>query len=461
MAHGLFTDAATRFNKGQSPLQNMVIAAKVADEIKQLAGGVLAGDWIDDRHLSDDMVERNAVHPPVKLRASFVHERLGLKLDTNEMKQLLENVECTVVIEGDELIVTAPFWRTDIELREDVVEEIGRLYGYDHLPLELPQRDLTPAKKDVLLSAKASIRQRLATAGANEVLTYSFVPAKLLERAGQSPDKAYQIGNALSPDLQYYRLSLMPSLLDKVHPNMKAGYGSFALFELGKTHGLDNGVDDDGVPVEHEFTGLVVAQNSKQEIAGAAYYQAKRFLEELTRAELTYKTISDSMQQYPVIQPYERNRAALVSVKDGPFLGIIGEFKPSVQRNFKLPKYAAGFEVDTAELAKILAAGYSYTPLSKFPAVTQDITLQVEASSSWQAVNDFVRGAMNKHAPKDVSVSVEPLDIFQADDAPEHKRLTFRCVVVSDERTLTGAEVTKVFDAVAQAAKAELNADRV
>lgn len=81
-----------------------------------------------------------------------------------------------------------------------------------------------------------SVRTELARAGANEVLTYSFVHKDVLEKATQDPSDAYALGNALSPDLQYYRLSLTPSLLDKVHANIRAGYDEFALFEIGKSH---------------------------------------------------------------------------------------------------------------------------------------------------------------------------------------------------------------------------------
>ncbi|HEY5152630.1 MAG TPA: phenylalanine--tRNA ligase subunit beta, partial [Candidatus Saccharimonadales bacterium] len=248
MTHGLFTDAVTRFTKGQSPLQNLAVLAKIVDEIRQHAGGKVAGPVLDDNHLEAAVLERNSLHPPVKLPVDFINVRLGLELPADKVKQLLENVEFQVETAGDELTVKAPFWRTDIELREDVVEEVGRLYGYDKLPLELPRRDLAPTAKDRLLELKADIRQKLSRAGANEVLTYSFVHGNLLDRVGQDRSKAFQIANALSPDLQYYRISLIPSLLEKVHPNIKAGYDEFALFELGKTHSTDHGTDDDGLP---------------------------------------------------------------------------------------------------------------------------------------------------------------------------------------------------------------------
>src|SRR5207253_378194 len=99
--------------------------------------------------------------------------------------------------------------------------------------LDLPRRSITPTAKDSLLNLKSLVRQALSQAGANEVLTYSFVHGNLLEKVGQDTSKAFKLSNALSPDLQYYRLSLTPSLLDKVHMNIKAGFDEFALFEIG------------------------------------------------------------------------------------------------------------------------------------------------------------------------------------------------------------------------------------
>jgi len=460
MEHGLFTDAVTRFTKGQSPLQTTAVLVRIASEISRHAGGRIASALIDDNHLGQSMLGRGSVHPPVKLTADFVNTRLGLTLGAEEIKKLLENVEFAVKVDGDELTIAAPFWRTDIELREDVVEEVGRLYGYDHLPLELPRRDLTPAVKDPLLTLKSQLRARLAKAGANEVLTYSFVHGDLLNKVGQDPKRAFQIANALSPDLQYYRMSLVPSLLDKVHTNIKAGYDEFALFELGKTHGLDNG-EDDGLPREFEFTAAVVAAADKLKHANAAYYQARRYLEAAVKpASLVFKPISDDMRQYAVVQPYNPDRSALVSLDDGTFLGIIGEFKPSVARALKLPKYCAGFEIDTTELQKTIGA-VNYRPLSRFPKVTQDITLKVSAERTYQEVADCVQQACQDLVSQKIEASLSPLDIYQAESDTASKHITLRFTFVSHERTLTDAEVNKLLDTVAAAAKDKLGADRL
>ncbi|HSX45744.1 MAG TPA: phenylalanine--tRNA ligase subunit beta, partial [Candidatus Saccharimonadia bacterium] len=456
MEHGLFTDAATRFTKGQSPLQNLATLAKIVDEIRGHAGGQVASPVIDDNHVDKAALARDSVHPPVELDAAFVNQRLGLKLTADEMAKILRNVEFEVDVKGENLTVKAPFWRTDIELREDVVEEIGRLYGYDHLPLELPRRDLTPAKKDQLLTLKEEIRDYLASSGANEVLTYSFAHGDLLNKVGQDSAKAFQIANALSPDLQYYRLSLLPSLLEKVHPNIKAGHDEFALFELGKAHIADQ-LNDEGLPREDELTALVIAADDKLKKTGSAFYQAKLFLYGLIKNEPTFKPVPEDMRSYDITKPYDMNRAAFVYVGE-TFIGIIGEFKPSVTRALKLPKYCAGFELDTTAIQKVLGQT-RYTALPNFPKVVQDITLKVPADVSYQDLFGFVQGEIDKAKPADSLTCVTPVDIYQKE--ADSKNITLRLQVATHERTLTDAEVNKLLDAVAAAAKDKLKAERV
>lgn len=461
MAHGLFTDAVTRFTKGQSPLQNLAVLARITEEICQHAGGQVASPVIDDNHLDKAVIDRGSLQAPVKVSAGFINDRLGLKLSADNIQHLLRNVEFKVDVVGEELVVTAPFWRTDIELPEDIVEEVGRLRGYDQLPLELPKRDLTPASKDSLLTLKSQIRQRLAKAGANEVLTYSFIHGDLLDKTGQDRAKAFQLSNALSPDLQYYRISPMPSLLDKVHANLRAGYDEFALFELSKMRNTDHIDDNEGLPSEMEFTALVVAAADKLHKAGAPYYQVRQFLTELAGLPLEFKPVGEDMQHYPVVQPYNLDRAALVNIKGGDFLGIIGEFKPSVSRALKLPKYCAGFELDTLVLQAAFDQANNYAPLPRFPKVLQDITLQVPAELSYQELFDFAEEELAKLQPKNTLPTLSPIDIYQKDDDAKHKNVTLRLSIASYERTLTDAEVNKLLDSLSAATKAKLDAERV
>lgn len=459
MAQGLFTDAVTRFTKGQSPLQNDRIAAWVREQLVSLTGAT-AGDLLDDNHVEPGDLERGNLYPPVTITAAYINERLGLQLPAQEMKQLLENTEFSVEADGDTLTVHAPFWRTDIELREDVVEEVGRLYGFDHLPLTLPKRDLTPAVRDPLLEAKTKIRAVLSKAGANEVLTYSFVHGNLLVKAGQDPGQAYRLGNALSPDLQYYRLSLMPSLLASVHPNIKAGYDEFALFELGKVHTRER-QEAGKLPAEDEYTTLVVAASDKLRKQGSAYYQARTYLAELAGVPLTFKPLAADMQSFAVMQPYQPGRAALVSLQDSDtFLGIIGEFKPAVVRQLKLPKYCAGFELDTTVLQQVLGQADAYVPLPRYPQVTQDVSLQVPAELEYQELLAFVQTELSKVQPENSLKSLAPVDIYQGEDKST-KNITLRLTIANYERTMTDREVNELLEKAAAAAAAKFGAKRL
>lgn len=465
MAHGLFTDAVTRFNKGQSPLQNLAVLAKIVDEIQKFTGGQAASPVIDDNHLNEAIMARDSLHEPVKVTAEFINSRLGLNLTSEQIKTLLKNVDFKIEIEGDQLTVSAPFWRTDIEIREDVVEEVGRLYGFDHLTLELPQRKIIPTEKNSLLSFKAKVRSSLAKAGANEVLTYSFVPGKLIENASQNPKDAFKLSNALSPELQYYRLSLTPSLLDKIHPNVKAGYDQFALFEIGKGHNLMHADDDEGLPSEFEMLEVIVTSSDKSKPAGAAYYKARVYLEALAAdfgLELIFEPIHED-QPYPVAQPYDLARSAKVSVAgSGQPLGMVGEYKDSVRRSFKLPKYTAGFGIGLVQL--LAAAGEapnSYKPLPRFPRVTQDITLKVPTDVSYKTLHEFVEAELAKLGPDSALSSIAPIDIYQKDDDQDHKQITLRLSIASYERTLTDTEVNALLESIAVAAKQDLSAERI
>ncbi|HVX48366.1 MAG TPA: phenylalanine--tRNA ligase subunit beta [Candidatus Saccharimonadales bacterium] len=456
MENGLFTDAMTRFTKGQSPWQCLPVLLKTAESIQQDAGGQIASQTFD---ITKDGVDfTKYAGAKITVEPSFINSRLGLDLKAEEIEKLLVNVEFSVQREGDRLAVAAPFWRMDIEIPEDIVEEVGRLYGYDKLPLDLPKRDLTPAAKDPLLTLKSQIRTRLAKAGANEVLSYSFVHGDLIDKVGQDKKNAFQIANALSPDLQYYRLSLTPSLLEKIHPNIKAGYDEFALFELGKAHLADQ-QDDSGLPREDELTALVIASADKLKKEGAAYYEAREYLTNLVPAKLTFKPVPDAMSSFDITKPFDMNRAAFV-YSDDTFLGIIGEFRLAVRRALKLPKYCAGFELDTKALRSLTDTD-RYTPLPRFPKVTQDITLKVAADLPFQELFDCVWEEVEKSRPENSLAKLSPLDIFQREDSDGQKHVTFRLEIASYDRTLTDPEVNKLLDRVAAAAKAKFGAERL
>lgn len=461
MAHGLFTDAVTRFNKGQSGLQNDKVLAYAVAWIHKLAGGEVGAKIIDDNHMPkrDDSIS---------ITKDFINDRLGLELTSKAITELLTNVEFGVSKSGKELLVTAPFWRTDIAIAEDIVEEVGRLYGYDKLPLILPRRSIAPVSPSRLLKTKSKIRRILSSTGGNEVLTYSFVHGKLIDDSMQDKGQAYKLSNALSPDLQYYRLSLLPSLLDKVHTNIKQGYGQFALFEINKTHDKSN-VYEDGLPIEQEQLALVFAADQKacQNYAGSPYYQARVYLQHLLDKfgirQLEFEPIT---KQPPAgrfkqtIAPFELSRSALVTINEGIVIGVIGEVKSSIKKQLKLPNFTAGFELDT-QLLNQYAQELNYTQLSRFPSTTQDITFSVGLGLTLQDLKNTLSEALkqaNDEQHYDNTLVVH--DIYHEDGA-KTQNVTFRITLSHPLKTLVTEEVNTFLDDVVAITAKQCNAKRV
>lgn len=461
MRHGIFTDALTRFNKGQSPAQT----DPVLKQLMGMVGGVQASPVLFKNHQSLRSVLADGTHwcGGLLVPSGFVEERLGVNFADGEMNTLLGNVEF-FVDEGreygeDGMMVCSPFWRTDIELPEDIVEEVGRLYGFDKLPRQLPRRSIKPAPKNLRRELKNAVRHSLSRAGANEVLTYSFVHERILKNAEQDVAQAYKLSNALSPDLQYYRLTVLPSLLDKVHANIKAGHDELALFEMGKGHSKMHGLGEDDLPVASQFTDIVYA--AKKPGAGAPFYVIRRLVEQLARelgAGLVFKPIEEELN-YPVTAPFDQSRSALVETTDGTFIGLVGELKQSVIKNFKLPVYVAAASLDTAGLEAVYAKRDShYQPLSRYPSTTRDISLKVPSAVKYQQLLQTLDEVVRDVA---MEVRIELITIYQPEDDAEQKTMTWRLTFTSHERTLADKDIAPVMQQIERAAKDKWGAEIV
>lgn len=470
MRHGVFTDALSRFNKGQSPLQN----APVLKRLMGMVGGEQASEVHDKKQFSDEFDEYFAgKYTPanIDVNSSFINQRLGLQLTDSDIYTLLNNVEVHSHGPEDELgymCIQVPFWRTDIELKEDVVEEVGRLYDFGKLPRELPQRSTKPAPKNPRRELKRQIREQLSRAGANEALTYSFVHEHILKRAEQHADQAYKLSNALSPDLQYYRLSVLPSLLDKVHANIKAGHDEFCLFEIGKGHDARLPHNEDGLPSERTFVDAVYA--AKKACASAPYYQAQRMAVRLLSSLgvqfelIPMATENDDGEElggveFEVAAPFDWRRSAWI-LCGKERLGIVGEFKQAVRCNFKLPEYAAGFSIDFDQLLAQPRDKQTYRPLSRFPSTSRDVSLRAPRDVSYAELYHVVQAAVGESAG-DITVTIEPRAIFQPANDHSIKTTTFRLRMTHYERTLTDADAKPIVDRVATMALAKLGAECV
>jgi len=448
MRHGIFSEAITRFTKGQ-PAE---LTAPV------LAGAIrLLGEWSGAKSVSAvcEATGTTIRSPSISITTERINNILGTVFTTSNLERSLRGVEFAVAADDLKLIIEPPYWRGDIHIGEDIIEEIGRLYGFDEITPTLPSRDfsaVTPSNFDKL---RTRTRQALVRAGANEVLTYSFVHGDVLQKVGQKLEDSYRIINSISPDLQYYRQSLTPGLLGLLHPNIKQGYDNFAVFELNKSHPKTLGLTSEGVPIEVDMIALSVT--SKKAQSGAPYYRAKKLLDYIASSlglSFTYEPI-DRIQDSAFHAPFEYRRSAMVIDASGKRIGVVGEYKRSVTKAFKLAEYTAGFEIESVKLFEaVQCLGDNYTPLSRYPSTDRDICFQVKNEVTYGQIIEAVTAVL-----KDVKLetSVTPVDIYQPEDGMT-KNITIRVRLTSHLKTLTTDEVSLVVDGMSRNVVSNLGA---
>lgn len=514
MAHGIFSEAITRFTKGQPAwLVAPVLVAAVQQSGAQLV--TAAEDYA-------------VPEPPVTIQIATgeINGLLGTHYSHQEIEETLEHVGFTVAhcepsleTPATTFRITVPAWRTDVKIKEDLIEEVGRLLGYDNITPTFPQRDFAGAQGDPLFTLKSQVRQILAgDAGAHEVLTYSFVSEQLLQQVGEDPAASYQIVNSLSPELERFRQTLTPSLLTKVRPNLKAGYRDFALFELNQVArqgDLQSETDADGA--------MLQTPRLRQHLAVVAlqdFYQAKAMLQLLARklqlqlefapvgvvqatnapqgAVQAASTPQGSAQAEQAAQnvkanqdamacpPYlARQRSAVVRAH-GVVLGYLGEVALSVRRRFKLEaETVAAFELD---LEKLLAAPRQQVQLreaAKFPSVHRDLTLQVPVATPFGQVQAMLEQSLQTAISPEPSAQSEPSSHSESSAQSEpsgrseqqsaeralsvqsaayhlsptaiyqapasaNKNITFHLELLGQDHTYTSAEISAIMEKVNQ-----------
>lgn len=442
MRHGIFSEAITRFTKGQPARLTEPVIYQAINMLETIGGARLLSSVVEDYPDKKELTR-------IELTADKINQILGSNYKIEDIKQTLENIGFNCSLESAILIVEPPYWRSDINILEDIIEEVGRINGFDNIKAILPRL----RSKAVVLSNfdkfRNDIRDNLVRLGANEVLLYSFVHGDLLKKAKQDPDNSYRLVNSISPDLQYYRQSLTPSLINAAYNNLKAGFDKFALFEINKVHDKSAGLDQEAVPVETESLALTIV--NKGYIDGAAYYMVKQLLDRLAilaKLEIGFKPMDK--QDNCSYLPFENSRSAIIyNLVTGQEIGIIGEYKRLVIKDFKLPNCSAGFELDLlALLDSQKRVGSSYRPLSKFPAIERDICFQVDSIISFSDLEKAIKSSCQEIS--EYNIDFKLLDIYRLEASPK-KNLTFSFKVFSYEHTIDSLEAGQIIDRIGQA----------
>ena len=441
MRHGIFSEAITRFTKGVPEMMSRKVLDLFGTELLAIGGKPLS-----------EVVDSNGDFYYNKTEISVskdkINQILGTNFSSEEIQKTLENVGILAKYDNPETFVV-PFWRNDLHIEEDLIEEVGRLNGYDNIKLQLPKRTFRAVKKAKIDLLQSEIREILVASGANEILTYTFVHGDLLEKAGQDPKNAYKIVNSISPELQYYRQTLMPSLLSKVNQNIRGGFSEFAIFEMNKITEKALGLNEENVPFERKKLAFVYTKNKGEN----AFFEAKNYAEFLfKKLGLKVEFVKFDLSKSPLSTEFEPKRSTLIRVSNAEgekILGVIGEFKKKIQKALKLPESTAGFELDLGILLENTGrTSVKIKDFSKFQSVERDISINVDESRQFAEIFGIFENISSEF--KGVEIETLPIDIFSNGDGT--KNISIRFKITPFEKTLNGDEIREIMQKIEEKA---------
>ncbi|GKW46757.1 phenylalanine--tRNA ligase subunit beta [Planococcus sp. NCCP-2050] len=432
--HGLRSDASSRYEKGVDPNRVIPAAERAASLIAELAGGeVLAGSVIFDELEREEKI--------VKVSPDFINTRLGMKIPFEDMLEILERLKFKTEAANNQLIISVPTRRQDIQIEEDVVEEIARLYGYDEIPATLPQTEARPGGLTPYQAKRRIVRHFLEGAGLLQATTYSLTSEKSAKQFALTETDSTRLLMPMSEERSILRQSLLPHLLDSVTHNTARRIDSVALYETGAVFlKTEDELLNEEEHLAIAMTGLWLDNSWQGEKKPVDFFVLKGIVEGL--GEKLGVELSFERGQMDDLHP---GRTAFI-IHDGQRIGVIGQLHPTEQKERDL-KTTVVLELNLAELLNLAADPLLYTPVPRYPSITRDVALVLSKIVEAGTIEKVIRGAGGKLL-KDVRV----FDLYEGDKMEAGKKsVAFTLTYFDPEKTLTDEEVVAVHDKVLKA----------
>ena len=437
----LRSEASLRFEKGLSPELPLHALRRATQLLAQLAGGDVAQGIVD-------VYPGKRLAHKIDLKLSKVERVLGVKIPLADVTKVLASLGfvCNQT-KSDELSITVPYWRTDVKLAEDVIEEIARIIGYDNLPTTLPSGALPRHQPEPMRSLKQKTADILVGCGMQEIVTYSLVSLDALKRFDRDA-APLKVANPISPEQEYMRTSLRPGLLGTLAANLKHDENGIRLFEASRVYIPQR----NDLPHEREtLCGAMCGPRAERSWHGQSgvmdFFDAKGIIETLLEqlgvaAEYTASTDS-------ALVP---TRQAAISA-NGQAIGVLGELHPRIAEEYDITSQTIClFEIDLEKLLSATSSDKKFQALPKFPAVLRDIAIILDVETPSQKVIDII-------VKSSLAARVTLFDVYTGKQVPQGKKsLALSISYQSPDRTLTDKEVDKAQGKILERLTKELGA---
>lgn len=424
----LRTEASGRYEKDLDPNLCMEALNRACNLIQELNAGEIEEGVID-------IYPEKVTEHYVEVDSKWVNEFLGTKLSKEEMKECLDRLELNTEINGDTLKVLSQTFRGDINIREDVAEEIARIYGYNVIEstvIQSPSIRTGKSRKQIL---RDMITESLLASGLNESISYSFISPKVFDKILIPKDSelrnVVKIRNPLGEDFSVMRTTTLHSMMECLQRNYSRNNEFARLFEIGKVY--LPALDENKLPEEKNTITIGMYGN-------VDYFDLKGIVENLLEV-LGIENVSYVRESAnPTFHP---GKTASVMLKN-KCLGVIGEIHPDVSENYGVEERCYVAEISLDELIENASTKKEYEPIPKFPAVTRDMAVIVDEDILVQQIEDII-----KRQGGSILESYKLFDVYKGIQVPPNKKSVAYSITYRDKnKTLTEKEVEKVHNKI-------------
>jgi phenylalanyl-tRNA synthetase beta chain len=421
----LQTDASLRFEHEPDPNLTILAINRAAQIVKDLCGGKVAKGVID-------VYPRKVKSIKIKLNLSQVKSLLGIEIDKKIIIDILKNLELKILSsKGEELLIEIPTFRKDLSIPQDLIEEIGRIYGFDRIPARTPYVLAIPPERNNEIFWENKCKDILKECNFSEVYNYSFISEKEADSCCFSKNNLIEVKNPISLDHKYLRPSLISGILGNTKKNLK-NFSEIRIFELGKTY-------HDFKELEKRFlTGMIVdpINNSNN------FFVLKGILDFL------FESLGIADVWYDEFEPTPENSALSIwksgsraEIKIGSKeIGFLGEISLKTLEEFNILERVFAFNIDFDKLQAFCTEEHEYQPVSRFPAAIRDLAVLVPSSVKVVEVLNLINNTGGSLI-RDVDI----FDIYDGSGVPEGKKnLAFHIIYQAEDRTLEKEEIETV-----------------